>query len=422
MAQNVARVWNTGTPEEPIFNFELPSGAKGEPGGWNVGTNLGTTDLDTVVTPGLYWNGSTNAATNAALHYPPMTDPNGHGTPRGTLQVQSWSGGNAVIQTYTRLGSGGDQITQRPRTVFQRYKSGGWSEWSIISPTKFTPDANGHRVLQTWDDEGNNWVSDGPGGLPDPIQMDTAIDLNTLRVSGSYSNGVSANVAQNYPVSGLAGFLQVRRINNNAALIEQEWRPFAHTQVSSNWARGTYVRMMNSNTWSPWRFVSSQRVDQTAGRVIYTWDDLNNREQMIYGDTGWRDISANLITDNFVLNPSQPRCQIRREGNEIALVMRLQASASLVASAQGKSSTLLPALDVPVGFTEGPISYSLTMTGIAHAGASIEALGIGPTHTNTQLRIAGTTDKPWTTNAVLGFNLRWKTNAPWPTTLPGTAA
>lgn len=291
MAQNVARVWNTGTPENPIFNFELPSGAKGEPGGWTNGAEIGTTDLDDIITPGLYKATSASNVT-AERHYPIAGS---QGT--GILEVM-WQGNTttqAKMQRYTII----------------------WGNSSV-------------KVM--------------------------------------------------------------------------------------------FLRHYTSATWGPWHAITSQRVDTTAGRVIYTWDEVNAREQMIYSDTGWRDISANLITDNFVLNSSQPRCHIRREGSDVSLVMRLQASASLIATGQGKSSTLMPALDIPAGFTEAPISYSLTMTGIAHAGASIEALGIGPTHTNTQLRIAGTTDKPWTANAVLGFNLRWKTNAVWPTSLPGIAA
>lgn len=33
-------------------------------------------------------------------------------------------------------------------------------------------------------------------------------------------------------------------------------------------------------------------IDQTAGRTVKVWDYVNNREQLIYGDTGLRDITA----------------------------------------------------------------------------------------------------------------------------------
>lgn len=167
----IASVSVRGTPENPIFDFELPEGPAGAPGGWTMGTNLNTTDLNTVRTPGLYWNGSTVNALNPALHYPPMVDVNG--SVRGLLEVKSWSGGTSVIQEYTRLGTGVPTGLHRPRVTYSRY------------------------------------------------------NLN--------------------------------------------------------------------DDWTPWDATVTTRVDNTAGRVVYIWDDTTNREQLIYGDTGWRDISAEVV-------------------------------------------------------------------------------------------------------------------------------
>ena len=32
--------------------------------------------------------------------------------------------------------------------------------------------------------------------------------------------------------------------------------------------------------------------DESVGRRVFTWDTVNNRWQMTYGDTGWREINA----------------------------------------------------------------------------------------------------------------------------------
>ena len=34
--------------------------------------------------------------------------------------------------------------------------------------------------------------------------------------------------------------------------------------------------------------------DESVGRRQFAWDTVNNRWQMVYGDTGWRDVSASL--------------------------------------------------------------------------------------------------------------------------------
>ena len=51
---------------------------------------------------------------------------------------------------------------------------------------------------------------------------------------------------------------------------------------------------------SKWKNVPSQRVDTTAGRAVYVWDNVNNREQLAFGDTGYRALctwtTAGVIT------------------------------------------------------------------------------------------------------------------------------
>ena len=55
--------------------------------------------------------------------------------------------------------------------------------------------------------------------------------------------------------------------------------------------RGT-VRIVCTGT--AWTVLEGFYWDETVGRRQFAWDTVNNRWQMVYGDTGWRDVSASL--------------------------------------------------------------------------------------------------------------------------------
>jgi len=117
-------------------------------------------------------------------------------------------------------------------------------------------------------------------------------DLNTILTPGVYyqDNIASATVERNYP-GAFGGALEV--VARGTFDILQRYTPMGSTYSG----RGAYQRtiVVSTGAATPWRFIPTQRVDTTAGRAIYTWDDVSNREQLIYSDTGWRDISSSLI-------------------------------------------------------------------------------------------------------------------------------
>lgn len=298
MAQQQASVTITGTPENPVFNFVLPEGAKGEPGGWNVGTNLGTSDLDTITTPGLYYQSSTGSALALDNHYPPMKDM--AGSVRGVMEVISWSGGNAVIQRFTRIGSGGSttNVVQRPRVVYERYREGAWSEWSVVTPSQLVTDSLGFRTIQVWDEQSNAWLSTtGPNGLMG--QSLNTVSLNELFTPGTYHQWSStyATLERGYPKAGIAGIVQVTPWTSSAGSVMQEFTVLGSGGATNSPQRPRLVYQRYFATqWSEWSVMVPQRVDNTAGKAIYTWDDTANKEQLIYGDTGWRNISSLIPT------------------------------------------------------------------------------------------------------------------------------
>lgn len=113
-------------------------------------------------------------------------------------------------------------------------------------------------------------------------------NLNTILTAGVYFQTTTGNatLAMNYPRESALGTLTVTRTGSSTTV--QEYRP-----TTGLLAKGVYIRrhVTSSGLWTAWSFIPTQRVDQTAGRAIYTWDDVNNREQLIYGDTGWRELT-----------------------------------------------------------------------------------------------------------------------------------
>ncbi|UUG69268.1 hypothetical protein SEA_SCIENCEWIZSAM_24 [Arthrobacter phage ScienceWizSam] len=144
---------------------------------------------------------------------------------------------------------------------------------------------------------------------------------------------------------------------------------------------------------------ATQRVDQSAGRTIYTWDDLNQREQLIYGDTGWRDIKASLINGWTVT----------------ALFMRRYQDRVTLKGYQldGTAQTSTTFLTLPVGFRppHGQSYLQANTTSAAFALMVVE--NTGNFRAQTGQNLYGNTAY---------FEITWSVSDTWPTTLPGSAA
>lgn len=151
----------------------------------------------------------------------------------------------------------------------------------------------------------------------------------------------------------------------------------------------------------------SVRFDETAGRAIYRYDPINSREQLIYGDTGHRNILADsgwiaaLTSAGVVDFNAGNLVRLRRIGYECELFMALDKAAS-------GSATM--AASFPLGFRPvGPF----TALGANSGFVIVRAYHGG-----------GTTGLNWNTTAAAAaasITFRYTTTDPWPTTLPGTA-
>lgn len=144
-------------------------------------------------------------------------------------------------------------------------------------------------------------------------------------------------------------------------------------------------------------------VSETAGRTVSIWDYLNNREQLIYGDTGWRTITP--------VNASSGSVQIRRIGNTV-------------------TARTIGIVVVPGG---GQVAYAVLPSGFR--ASATNAFGwVSNVSTNSELnRIqAENNGLAWigdftgarSTRPTFAFEgeLSWVTDDIWPTSLPGVAA
>jgi hypothetical protein len=229
-----------------------------------------------------------------------------------------------------------------------------------------------------------------PGGWSASTIITTGTSFDNLITSGLYFNPV-ANASVAPGPTGVGGHLEVIGAAN---WIYQRYTPMGDT-------RGTYLRARNSsNIWTSWRIVDATRVDQTAGRVIYQWDDVNQRDQMIFADTGLRALTPE--------NSYVGSVYLRRYGSVVTLIGTLQRPPG--GSLNGKFIT------IPAGF--GPASTAWIYTPVRHNGSS-SVFWIY--RQNTDILFSDSQAGTETDSSQVRFEVSWTSNSVWPTTLPGTA-
>ncbi|NKG22197.1 hypothetical protein [Paeniglutamicibacter terrestris] len=141
-------------------------------------------------------------------------------------------------------------------------------------------------------------------------------------------------------------------------------------------------------------------VSETAGRAVRIWDYVNGREQLVYGESGLRDITA------LAPNVTSGKLYLSRSRDEVSLVF----SDVAMSGATGSAYDMLAAGGIPVGFRPP----------ITHWYNGVD----GPPG----LRRVGVASSGWVPvylSPVPGDFYRgkvsWSTQQAWPTSLPGTA-
>ncbi len=150
--------------------------------------------------------------------------------------------------------------------------------------------------------------------------------------------------------------------------------------------------------------------DESVGRRIFTWDTVNNRYQMTFGDTGWRDVK-----DDANLGPATANgwsaysdtWRVRRVGSAVYVVIQATRGASITS----KAFTGV----WPVGWR--PLTAHTVPMQIA-AGTTVMV--------GWQNQIANCWDLDFwgsglSNGSIVYFYTNYLTPDAWPTSLPGTA-
>lgn len=228
--------------------------------------------------------------------------------------------------------------------------------------------------------------------------------LDSILVPGLYKQANSSLVtAQNgYPANFASRTGNLMVIAALGAHYTQMWYP-----VSAAGSNMFYQRAkVGAGAWSAWRTYSGGRVDQTAGRAIYQWDDVNLREQLVYGDTGLRDVSSDAAWTSALYVAGSVDgtgiCFLRRVGYEVELTIGFTKTGSgTITTAAG-----FPAGFRPAGRIHGVGSNSSMIFGRFYNGGG----GSAPIWNSTATA----------TNSVV--SVMYTTTDAWPATLPGSAS
>lgn len=137
-------------------------------------------------------------------------------------------------------------------------------------------------------------------------------------------------------------------------------------------------------------------VSNAVGRTVKVWDHLNNREQLIYGDTGTREITA------LFPGISAGKVKISREGYRSFLKFEDVVF--------GASSGTVDTGNLPLGFYNGASASRVVLS------TSSTASRLATIYSSGLLRISGVVAGD---TFVGGLSIRLSAN--WPTTLPGVA-
>lgn len=250
-------------------------------------------------------------------------------------------------------------------------------------------------VLETT--TGVDYQYPGPQGLkgdkgdPGGFVASTALageNLDDIKVPGMYrqSTATSATVPLNYPVAS-SGLLEVMIASGGTDVLQ---RYTAMGGGPSSSGRTWYSRRFLGGIWSTWVTHTQMRLDNTNGRAAYIWDDSNNREQMVFGDTGWRDVTPISGTASWI--------RLRRVGNVVYVWV-----------AGWVNGTTNDIISLPLGFQTGTNSI------VGHfgdrAGAPV------PVNINGPSNLIQATQS----STVMSAYLTFPTVNSWPTSLPGVA-
>jgi len=308
--------------------------------------------------------------------------------PQGTQGIQGFQGIQGVQGLKGDKGDKGDQGIQGIQGVQGIQGQTGLSTTLSVLETTTGIDYQYPGPIGPKGDKGD------PGGITLGTVLNST-NLNTLVTSGVYrqDNGTNITTANGYPEnSGETGVLIVHQASGTS-FIEQQWYPSDAIRNS----RIFWTRSYNYGVWRAWQAHPTTRVDQTAGRTFYQWDYLNNREQLVGGDTGRRDISS-MCNGTF----TGGKLSIRREGSMVDVYL-----VNWAAGVTG--STNLLASPLPAGFRPSNSRLFFGSQNLTPVPITLAFDGSGINITSNHV------------SQLISFSFSFSCTDPWPTALPGVA-
>ncbi|ALY09556.1 hypothetical protein LAROYE_29 [Arthrobacter phage Laroye] len=237
-----------------------------------------------------------------------------------------------------------------------------------------------------------------PGNLGAPIQIAAGTDWNNLTTSGLYwTLGGDYASFTNAPALNVPGgqALMVHVVARGATILNQRVTLTTTSQIAQVYIERSQI----TGTWGPWRYSPTVTYkDDTTGRTAYMYDWINNRSQLVYGDTGRRNISS-IANGTFT---GGGKLTIRREGSVVDIYCVGWVPGSV-------GTTHLLASGLPSGFKP---SNSRTWFSSQNSQPCNSVMAFDAS----TITIITNSD-----SVGVGFSFSYSTTDSWPTTLPGTA-
>ena len=152
------------------------------------------------------------------------------------------------------------------------------------------------------------------------------------------------------------------------------------------------------------------RIDTTVGTRVFAGDT------MIYGDTGWRDVSQYLVP-GLAISSSFGRARMRRIGGRVEFDVKLDVlQAGISGIFQGIPRGLWPISKYPMD--NQIFTATTTGAGVSSLTSGTHA-GVFYPNDNPIRTGVGT---PWPNQGTIAWTSSYATDDTWPTSLPGTPA
>ncbi|QGJ88102.1 hypothetical protein PBI_EDMUNDO_28 [Arthrobacter phage Edmundo] len=269
------------------------------------------------------------------------------------------------------------------------------------------------KVIQNGDQLGFDfYIPRGAKGDPGGINNGTAIapqtDWNTITTSGMYyATGADMAGMPNSCPSMAIGVALMVIARSSSVITQHAWT------VSNAHSQFQMTRSLVSAVWGPWKVYRNTTIDNTAGRAIYIWDETGNRSQLIYGDTGLRDISS--LVNPAIMDPANAgrKLYVQRVGAQV------QVSGQFIVSTASPFATI--AATLPAGFRPNTL-VDATVVQIRTTSALQRAVMSGGQGDIYFHGLSGAAFASMAVGDIFNVSFSYRTAETWPTSLPGVAS